>query len=62
MSCMLIDVINATFANCNYTACDLYCRNYLWAVANNCSHVFNNDTYNEVWRTLIRMCYEPQSS
>ena len=59
MSCMLVDVINMTLASCDYTHCEEACKNYLWLVANNCSHVFNNQTYNELWRTLISICYLP---
>jgi hypothetical protein len=54
---MLVRVINTTLETCDYSLCTDECRNYLWAVANNCSHVFNNETYNELWRTLISICY-----
>jgi len=57
INCMLVNVINTTLDTCNYTLCSNTCRDYLWTVANNCPQVFNNETYEELWRTLISICY-----
>ena len=57
INCMLVKAINTTLDTCNYTLCSNTCRDYLWTVANNCPHVFNNETYEELWRTLISLCY-----
>ena len=56
VSCMLIDVINNTLATCNYENCTKECMNYLIEVVNQCPHVFNNETYTQLWLTLYRIC------
>ena len=55
--CMLTHVINNTLELCSYQNCNDACVKYLFFVADNCPAVFNNETYTELWRTLIRMCY-----
>ena len=57
IDCMLVSVINNTLDLCDYENCTELCRNYLMTVVGNCSNVFNNDTYSQLWRTLIQLCY-----
>ena len=57
INCMLVNVINTTLETCDYNLCADACRDYLWAVAYNCPVVFHNQTYQELWRTLISICY-----
>lgn len=57
INCMLVNVINKTLETCDYSSCSDECRNYLWSVANNCPVVFHNLTYQDLWRTLITLCY-----
>jgi 5-methylthioribose kinase len=54
---MLVSVINTTLDTCNYQNCSDACINYLFSVVNNCPVVFNNETYSQLWRTLIQLCY-----
>ena len=57
ISCMMVDVIRATLDTCNWQECSDECRQYLWQVAWSCPVVFNNETYNSLWDTLITMCF-----
>ena len=57
IDCMLVSVINNTLDLCDYENCTDICRNYLMIVVGNCSTVFNNETYSQLWRTLIHLCY-----
>jgi len=54
---MLVSVINTTLDTCNYQNCSDACINYLFSVVDNCPVVFNNETYSQLWRTLIQLCY-----
>ncbi len=56
-SCMLIDVIKNTLDTCKWNDCDGLCRDYLWTVAFECPTVFNNETYESLWKTLIHICF-----
>ena len=56
-SCLLTDVIRTTLTRCSYETCSEECRNYLWGGAFECNQVFNNDTYDALWRTLIAICF-----
>jgi len=57
IDCMLVSVINNTLDLCDYENCTDICRNYLMIVVGNCSTVFHNETYSQLWRTLIQLCY-----
>jgi len=53
---MLVSVINNTLDTCSYQNCSVACFNYLLLVVDNCPVVFNNETYTQLWRTLITLC------
>lgn len=58
MNCMLVDVIQNTLANCNYTQCSAECANFLFNISFNCPVVFHNAKYLELWNSLIHICFQ----
>ena len=57
ISCLIIDIIRNTLTICNYQNCNHNCSQYLLDVAGNCSSIFNNQQYLELWNTLINICF-----
>ena len=61
ISCLLTDVIRLTLATCDYRNCSDTCLNYLLYVGYNCSTIFNNEKYGELWNTLFDICEKDSS-
>ena len=57
-SCLITDVIRQTLSTCDYYNCNGLWMDYLMYVANNCSVVFNNEKYTELWNALFNICAE----
>tara|TARA_B110000285_G_C14847435_1_gene478290 strand:+ start:289 stop:492 length:204 start_codon:yes stop_codon:yes gene_type:complete len=55
---MLGDIIQLTFEICDYRDCDEKCMDYLMDIGFECSIVFNNKRYSELWITLYNICNE----
>ena len=61
MNCMIVAVIKNTLSMCDYKNCSDVCENYLMEVGAECEHIFNNETYTNLWITLMNICLSTAS-